>query len=827
MRHFRHPGLFVLALALSSTVLGTESRTTLWYDRPANYWEEALPVGNGRIGAMVFGGVFREHIQLNEETIWSGHPVPAWSEPAKPEARRRRQELLFAGKIRASEVFKFSPEELAGLNLPPAQPIPGTTATRHAYQPLGDLYLHFDHGVAREENYRRSLDLDTAIATTRYSIDGVSFTREVFSSHPHGVLVIHLTADRAGALNFSATLDYRKDVAADMYRYDAELGAKVAGVTAPPRPRWIALGADRFSWQGRAAQEGTRFDARFEVRAATGTVTATETGFRVAGADRVTILMAVGTDFRGGDPEGRAERDLAAVGGREIEAIRAAHVADHQALFRRVSLDLGRTRAADLPTNRRVMARMWGVTDNRVNQAGDRDPDLFALTFQFGRYLAIASSRPGTLPPALQGLWNDSLLPPWFGQHTPDINVQMNHWLAETTNLAEGHTTLFDLVDACVPAGREMAKLSYGARGLVLHAMTNFGPRGATDDWPDFSGWIARHYWEHFAFSGDREFLRDRAYPFIKDCALFYLDTMVRDPGSGAWVTGPTYSPEHRFLADDGQPAYADMGVTMSMAIAREVFARFVEAAKLLGCDENLRAEVQARLAAMAPYAIGPGGRLLEWGRERQEREPGHRHFSHLYPLFPGDEFTPRGTPALAAAARQSLLWRLAHNAGWTAWSRAWSLALAARLGEGALAHEQLRLHLEKTTWPNLMASHPRLGGDTACFQIDGNLGNTGAIAEMLLQSHAGEIELLPALPPAWARGSVTGLRARGGFVVDQHWENNRLSRAVITATLPGTCVLRTRGPVTVAGLHSRADSDTHVVVVPVVAGGRYVVTPE
>lgn len=826
MRYLRHSGLCFFVFALSCAVLGTESRTTLWYDRPANYWEEALPVGNGRIGAMVFGGVLREHIQLNEETIWSGHPVPAWSDPAKPEARRRRQELLFAGKIRASEAFQFSPEELARLNLPAARPIPGTTTTRHAYQPLGDLYLQFDHGVAHEENYRRSLDLDTAIATTRYSVDGVGFAREVFSSHPHGVLVIHLTADRAGALNFSATLDYRKDVAADMYRYDAELGAKVASVTAPPRPRWIALGADRFSWQGQAAQEGTRFDARFEVRSVGGSVTATETGFRVVGADRVTLLMAVGTDFRGGDSAARAERDLEALEGWEIDVIRAAHVADYQALFRRVSLDLGRTRAADLPTNRRVMARMWGVADNRVDQAGDRDPDLFALAFQFGRYLAIASSRAGTLPPALQGLWNDSLLPPWFGQHTPDINVQMNHWLAETTHLAECHTTLFDLIDASIPAGREMAKLSYGARGLVLHAMTNFGARGAHDDWPDFSGWIARHYWEHFAFSGDREFLRDRAYPFIKDCALFYLDTMVRDPRSGAWVTGPTYSPEHRFVADDGQPAYADMEVTMSMAIAREVFAHFVQAAEILDRDETLRGEVQARLEAMAPYGIGPEGRLLEWGRGRQEREPGHRHFSHLYPLFPGGEITTRRTPALAAAARQSLMWRLAHNAGWTAWSRAWSMALAARLGDGGLAHEQLKRHLETTTWPNLMASHPRLGGDTACFQIDGNFGTTGAIAEMLLQSHAGEIELLPALPAAWARGSVTGLRARGGFVVDQQWENNRLSRAVLTATRAGNCILRTRHPVTVAGQRSRPDGDTHVVVLPVVADGRYVIAP-
>lgn len=812
-------------IAFAGSLQAESSPLVMWYDRPAVYWEEALPVGNGRMGAMVFGGAIREHIQLNEETIWSGTPRPAMTNPAFAETRRRRQELIFRGEFRKSEEFKLSPEDLAGLALPAAKPIPGTSGNRHVAQPLGDLFLHFDHGGAREQHYRRSLDLDTAVATTTYTAGGVNYTRQVFASHPAQVLVIQLTADRPGAINFEASMDYRRDVEADMYRYDAELGPKVASVTTPPRPLWHALGDNRFSWQGRAHPEGTRFDARFLVRNQGGTVTATAEGFRVSGADAVTILMSVGTDFRGNDPATSAVRDLAAVASQPFEALKTAHVTDHQSLFRRVSLDLGRTRAATLPTNRRIMAQMWGVQDNRVDQQTDRDPDLFALYFQFGRYLMIASSRPGTLPPPLQGLWNDSLLPPWFGQHTSDINVEMNYWPAETTNLAECHTALFDLIDSFLPAARETARLSYGARGLVLHSMSNYGPKTASGYWPDFAGWVAQHYWEHYAFSGDRDFLLRRAYPFLKDCALFYLDTMVRDPASGRWLTGPTYSPENRFVGpDDGQPVHVDVGVTMSMAIAREVFTHYLRAAEILDVDPELRAEVGARLTAMAPYAIASDGRLQEWRADYGETEPGHRHLSHLYPLYPGAEFTPRGTPELAEAAGKALRRRLDHYSGWTGWSRAWSIALAARLGDKALAHEQLRLQLERTTWPNLMDSHPRLGGNTACFQIDGNFGTTAALAEMLLQSHAGAIELLPALPGAWRRGSVTGLRARGGFTVDQSWNDGLLRDAAITAAANGSCTVRAAQPFRLGTFRSQPDGGGgHVLTFDTIAGSRYV----
>lgn len=786
LRHFRSSLVFVVCCFVW-TAYAEPSRSILWYDRPAAYWEETLPVGNGRLGACVFGGTLREHLQLNEATLWSGEPEPMRIDPSLRRSRARAQEELLSGRYREAQQPAPATSESGEI-------VPGTSKTRHIYQPLGDLYLLFPGAPEPERHYRRSLDLDTAIVSTLYERCGVRYTREVFASHPAQAIVVRLEADRPGSVSFQAALDYRRGVGDDLYRYDTELGRRVAEVSTPPRPLWRAIDATHFSWQGRAHPEGVSFDARYEVRNEGGRVEASSEGFRVEGADAVTLIITVGTDFRGGDPARLAEEALSRLQGLSYAELRAAHVEDHRSLFRRVSIDLGRTRVADMPTNRRVFAQMWGAEDNRVDPSADRDPDLYALYFQFGRYLLIASSRPGGLPPALQGIWNDSILPPWFGQPTSDLNVEMNAWPTETTGLPECNLPLLDLAERFKPAAEATARLGYGARGIVMNTFSFFGPRQDSSEWPDFTGWLAQSFWDRYAFGGDRSYLEKSAYPYLRACALFYLDTLVVDPSSGKKLTSLSYSPENRFIApDDGKPAAQDVGVTLSMAICREVFRNFLKAAEILDTDKELRREVGEALASLAPYRIDSEGRLLEWRTEYRETEPGHRHFSHLYPLYPGSEIDPRRTPELAAAARAVLLRRLENRSAWTGWSRAWAIALAARLHDSALAHEQLRLLLERTTFTNLMDSHPRQGGNTACFQIDGNFGATAALSEMLLQSHTGEIELLPALPAQWRKGSISGLRARGGFVVDQGWSGGKLSEATLNASLAGPCSVRSK----------------------------------
>ena len=829
----------ILICALLATVLvpcpaqEAAGRWELWYGHPASCWEEALPLGNGRIGSMVFGGVAREHIQLNEATLWAGAPMIKTADPANQELRRRRQELLFAGKYREAEELKsISPADRKALGLGAPVIVRGTSGARHIYQPLGDLYLDFHHEAAPEENYRRSLDLQTALATTTYSLNGTTFRREVFTSHVDNALVIRLTADKPGAISFDAFLAYRKDVKADMYRYDAELGKKVDAVVEPPRPVWTELGQQRYAWRGQAYPDGVKYDANFEVRNEGGQVAATANGFKVSGANAVTILMTVGTDYRGGKPTEKAAADLEAIKDRSFASLKEAHVKDYQPLFDRVDLDLGHTRAENLPTDIRVLAQMWDVKDNRVDPKKARDPSLAALYFQFGRYLLISSSRKGSLPLGLQGIWSDSLLPMAFGTFYTDINIEMCYWPAENTNLPECHEAFLDLVTSFKEAARQSAKIAYGSSGLVLNGLTIYGPKTTSSNWPDLTGWYARHLWEHYAFSGNRDYLEKEAYPTMKECAQFYLDTLVKDPETGQLMTGPTFSPETHYVAPDGSSPYLDMGVTMSMAICRDTLRNCIKASEVLGTDQELRAKWQATLKQLAPYRAGQYGQLQEWRKDYEETEPGHRHLSPLFPLFPGDEITPRGTPELTAIARVALERRLAANSGFTGWSRAWAINLAARLGDAGLAYRLLSLQLKSNTYTNLMDTHPRRGGSTATFQIEGNFGATAAIAEMLMQSHAGEIEFFPALPNEWPQGFFKGLRARGGFEVDAKWKTGALTEATIKSQAGGECKIRSAIPIKVVGpdnqvmANSRSDKDGNLVNFPTESGKVYTIRP-
>jgi alpha-L-fucosidase 2 len=715
---------------------------------------------------MVFGGIVKERIQLNEDTIWNGQKrirINPEALKALPEVRR----LLFEGKVKEAEAL----EEQKMMGIPNRQP---------PYQPLGDLNIEFS-GHDNAVDYRRELNLATGVVQVTYRIGDAACTREVFSSVPDQALVVHLTCDKPGQLSFHATLTRSQDGETTVAAPDRVIlrGEAVAHtsfwINANLTPERLKAEKDQLEPTGvkfrgvlRAVKEGGRAE-----------VSGTE--LIVTKANAVTLLVVAATNYRGGDPAAACDQYLARAA-KPYAALKSAHLSDHEKLFRRVQVVLAPPAAdiavENLPTDERL-ARL---------RKGEEDPGLSALHFQFGRYLLMGSSRPGTMAANLQGIWNELMAPPWDSKYTTNINLQMNYWPAEVGNLAETTGPLFDLVKMSLESGRRTAKEMYGARGFAFHHNIDAWADTAPVDyaycgiWPMGGAWLALHFWEHYQYGMDRAFLRREAYPIMKEASLFLLDFLV-DDGKGNLVTNPSYSPENSFRMADGTVGRQTVGASMDYEIIYTLFHATMSASQVLGIDAAFRAELEKTLKRIPDLKIGKHGQLQEWSEDYDEPSPGMSHVSHLFALYPSDEITLRGTPELANAARVSLDRRVQNGGGRGGWSSAWYSDLWARLEDGDQAYRHVRNLLSSATETLLNGSR--------MFQIDANFGGASGVAEMLLQSHSGVIAFLPALPSAWPEGHFHGLRARGNVEVDASWMNGRLVSGALRPGAAGEFQLR------------------------------------
>lgn len=790
---------FADCIGFSQSTVPAADGLKLRYFEPAHQWVNALPIGNGRLAAMVYGGgaqqpaqpldphhdsvdepvitnPLHETLQLNADTLWSGYPKDGNNPDAKNHLAEVRRAVLEEKDYHKADAIC---QKMQGL-------------FSEAFQPVGNL--HVDLEQADEVSaYRRELDLASAVATTRYRVGGVEIERSAFASAPDDVIVLRIKSGKAGALSGEVWLDgtLMKSVEAVSDRrllLKGKAPGHVAGAGHPAYEKAVVLSD--------VPGEGMYYAVAVDVQAEGGHIQADRNRLKIVRATACTIVLAIATGFRGYDKRpdtppssvaASANAGLDAALRRDYAALRSRHVADYRKYFDRVSLRLGSETANSEPTDRRLK-----------HYEDHLDLALMALYFHYGRYLLISSSRPGSQAANLQGIWNFQVQPPWSSNYTTNINTQMNYWHAETCNLSDCAEPLFQLVEELSRTGEQAASETYGLPGWVSHHNADIwrtaNPVGMGVGQPTWANWcmsgpwLCAHLYEHYLFTGDAEFLRSRAYPVMRKAAEFCLAWLI-DDGQGRLTTCPSHSTENSFKTPDGLPAMTSAGCTMDIALIRELFANCVASARVLGVDAEFSARLTTARDRIIPYQVGRFGQLQEWSIDFEEETPGQRHMSHLYPLYPGAEITPRGTPALAKAARISLERRLANGGAYTGWSRAWAIAFWARLGDGDRAWESLVMLMRHSTQSNLFNSHP--AGRMPVFQIDGNSGATAAIAEMLLQSHNGSIDLLPALPSAWSNGEVKGLRARGAVEVDIVWKDGKAIAAELRPALSETVRLR------------------------------------